>query len=116
MNTTGDLIKKAQCAAEKMSQDIRTNQIRNIYSGIIRIKQKYQIEKKWTEDIKKEILKLKPALAYAAGRQNKVKEFQRFLEPEIDNLLELKTNEALENFFTLIESFIAYHKFYGGKD
>ncbi|HXH17929.1 MAG TPA: type III-A CRISPR-associated protein Csm2 [Chitinophagales bacterium] len=115
--TTESLIGNARSQAEKLAKSIRTNQVRNFYSGIIRIKQKYETEKKWTPEIETQVHMLKPALAYAAGRQNAVKPFKDFIEPEIEALLNSSDKEkALEKFFVLIESFIAYHKFYGGKD
>lgn len=112
-----ELIKSAKDQARNLSKSIRTNQVRNFYSGILRIKQKYEAEKKWTSEIQTMVLMLKPALAYAAGRQNAVKPFKDFIDPEIDGLLEsFDKGKALENFFLLIESFIAYHKFYGGSE
>lgn len=115
--TTQSLIENAKSHAEKLAKSIRTNQVRNFYSGVIRIKQKYEIEKKWTREIETQVQLLKPALAYAAGRQNAVKPFKDFIEPQIESLLSSDNKEkALEKFFVLIESFIAYHKFYGGKD
>lgn len=122
--TTDQLIKDAEQKAKEMTNDqknekmrIRTNQVRNFYSSVIRIKQKYEIEKKWTREIETQVQLLKPALAYAAGRQNAVKPFKDFIEPQIESLLSSDNKEkALEKFFVLIESFIAYHKFYGGKD
>lgn len=115
--TTQSLIENAKSHAEKLAKSIRTNQVRNFYSGVIRIKQKYEIEKKWTTEIGTQVQMLKPSLAYAAGRQNAVKPFKDFIEPQIESLLSSDNKEkALEKFFVLIESFIAYHKFYGGKD
>ncbi len=116
--TARDLIETARSIAENQHKLIRTNQIRNFYSGIIRIKQAFEkSNKKWNDDIETQVHQLKPTLAYAAGRQKAVKAFKDFIEPEIESLLlsENKT-KALENFFILIESFIAYHKYFGGKD
>lgn len=116
-NKTGEAIKRAENAARDWGKNIRTNQIRNFFSGIIRIKQAYEKSNKQWEKIEPQVQLLKPALAYAAGRQKAVKPFKDFIEPEIDALLKSSDkNKALENFFVLIESFIAYHKFYGGKD
>ncbi len=115
---TEEIIQNAKNTAEKQSKTIRTNQIRNFYAGVISIKQEYEKNnKEWNDAIATKVQLLKPALAYAAGRQKAVEQFMMFVEPEIDALLESTNKEkALENFFVLIESFIAYHKFYGGKD
>lgn len=115
---TEEIINNAKEKAKQQSKNIRTNQIRNFYTGVIGIKQEYEKNnKKWNNAIATKLLLLKPALAYAAGRQNAVKPFMDFIEPEIDALLASENKEkALENFIVLIESYIAYHKFYGGKD
>ncbi len=125
LKKTDELIRDAETFAKKVTIDerndknrIRTNQIRNFYSGVIAIKQEFEKNgKKWNESIETKVQLLKPALAYAAGRQKAVKPFKEFIEHKIDGLLRSTNKEkALENFFVLIESFIAYHKFYGGKD
>lgn len=124
LKSTEELIQAAEKKAKELTNEkskkdrIRTNQIRNFYTDVIVIKQEYiKNNKKWNNEIEKRIQRLKPALAYAAGRQKVVVPFKEFIEPEIDALLNSSDKEkALENFFLLIESFIAYHKFYEGED
>jgi len=105
---------------------IKTNQIRNVFANInaIRTDFKIAITTKDAQDqnekinkIKRDLVLLKPKLAYAAGRQNVVKPFQEFLFELINKTVNSKKLElALENFFIMVESVVAYHKFYGGKD
>lgn len=115
--------------ADKKGNDftkIKTNQIRNVFANInaIRTDFKIAITTKDAQDqnekinkIKRDLVLLKPKLAYAAGRQNVVKPFQEFLFELINKTVNSKKLElALENFFIMVESVVAYHKFYGGKD
>ena len=105
---------------------INTNQIRNVFANInaIRTDFKIAITTKDAQDqnekinkIKRDLVLLKPKLAYAAGRQNVVKSFQEFLFELINKTVNSKKIElALENFFIMVESVVAYHKFHGGKD
>jgi CRISPR-associated protein Csm2 len=115
--------------ADKKGNDftkIKTNQIRNVFANInaIRTDFKIAITTKDAQDqnekinkIKRDLVLLKPKLAYAAGRQNVVKSFQEFLFELINKTVNSKKIElALENFFIMVESVVAYHKFHGGKD
>ena len=123
-----------EIATEKGAQyakSIKTNQIRNFYSQVEALKQKVKMDSLPTteeeEEIKdkeqkqytNELVMLKPRLAYAAGRQSAVKPFYDDISQVIDYVLESTGThraKALENFFLLVESIVAYHKFYGGKD
>jgi CRISPR-associated protein Csm2 len=111
---------------------IKTNQIRNFYSAINSIRQKVNERNKFryneNEDDKKyfsnletqintELILLEPKLAYAAGRQKVVKPFYELIKEAIDAYKQSKDKDiAINNFITLIESIVAYHKFYGGRD
>ena len=67
--------------------------------------------------IKSELLLLKPKVAYAAGRQLKtIKPFKEFMDDVINSWMKATDKrKATTNFFNLIESMVAYHKFYGGE-
>jgi len=60
------------------------------------------------------IILLLPKLAYAAGREPKIKELMNMLEPAIKSASMSKEN--FQKFLRLIEGIIAYHRFYGGSD
>ena len=68
------------------------------------------------EVIQTELILLKPKLAYAAGRQKNVKKnFQKFMTKAINGVADAQNKkDAIEKFFALVESIVAYHKFYGG--
>lgn len=97
-------------------KSIHTNQLRNVFSAVNGIKTKF-INRKSLEEIKDDLILLKPKLAYAKGRQPKIEPFQRFMFEAIDSVANSKNFErALTNFFALVEAIVAYHKYYGGKD
>jgi len=97
---------------------IKTNQIRNVFSTVNKIRA-MQKKKSAYENLERELILMKPKLAYAAGRNRDVRPFKDFLASAIDGVVgagESCKTEALNNFFALIESVVAYHKFYGGKE
>jgi len=94
---------------------IKTNQVRNIFSSVQSIRTKLKTSKKFTDDIHNELILIKPKLAYAVGRQNKVKPLYELLSKGIQVTVNSKDKEkGLKNFIQLVESIVAYHKFYGG--
>ena len=96
---------------------VKTNQIRNLYSAVQQIRVRADQPGVDQEDINRRLIFLKPKLAYASGRQPALKALRDFLVPAIDSVVNSrKPQEARENFFFLMESIVAYHKFYGGRD
>jgi CRISPR-associated protein Csm2 len=114
-----DIDKLAEDSAKQFKADgLKTNQIRNFYSAITRLRQDFVEEKeKLTPKIERELVLLKPKLAYSAGRQKAVRaHFYEFMKKNIDDVLSsTNKSDAMNNFFALIESVVAYHKFYGGE-
>lgn len=100
---------------------IKTNQIRNFYSEITAMKliaeqNRDDRGKPQYEAVRRNLILLKPKLAYAAGRQPNVREVYTFISEAIQGIDAADDNDkgqAVENFFDLIESVVAYHKFYG---
>ena len=100
------------------TRPLTTSQIRKFFGELKRIQAdpvKYRDE----------IPMLKAKLAYAVGRdassyrgqvqyKTKIKEFYEELEIGIDFIRDNK-DEDLVRFVKLVESVVAYHKFYGGK-
>lgn len=110
------IVQKAEDMAMQFTRDkLKTNQIRNFYSAITRMRAEY--EQDGFEKVKSQLVMLKPKLAYAAGRQTAVRaNFYPFMTSAIKSV-EQATNKgkAMENFFLLVESVVAYHKFHGGE-
>ena len=114
-----ELIKAAETQAQK-SKRVKTHQLRNIFGAVSKMRTKYQnsADGEAFATIEMDLVMLKPKLAYAAGRQKELKaSLYQFMIDAINSILnapEDKKKNALSNFFALMESLIAYHKFYGG--
>lgn len=109
------------CQGEKWGQQlakqVKTNQIRNIYSAVQHIRVRANQPNPDAADINRRLIFLKPKLAYASGRQRELNSLRDFLFKAIDSVVKSQNPErARENFFILMESIVAYHKFHGGRD
>ncbi len=58
------------------------------------------------------VVLLLPKLAYAAGREQKVRDLMKVLDPAIRSARDSAAN--FKKFLRLIEGIVAYHRFYGG--
>jgi CRISPR-associated protein Csm2 len=115
-NNVTDLIRQAEERAKQFTSDkLKTNQIRNFYSAITRMRSEFEQEG-FTDGIQTQLVMLKPKLAYAAGRQKAVKDnFYYYMTSAIEGALASeKSGDKLKKFFALVEAVVAYHKFYGG--
>jgi CRISPR-associated protein Csm2 len=99
------------------SEGIKTNQVRNVFASVSSLRTKLRVNNKWNDEIRNELVLLKPKLAYAAGRQKNVRVLYELLSKGIQATLNSENKEAgLKNFIQMVEAIVAYHKFYGGKD
>jgi CRISPR-associated protein Csm2 len=100
------------------TKPLTTSQIRKFFGELKRIQAD-------PDKYKEEIPMLKAKLAYAVGRdatswrgqvqyKTKIKEFYEELEIGI-NSIRTGNNADLIRFVKLVESIVAFHKFYGGK-
>lgn len=113
--TAKDLVRTAEDMAFQFTKDgLKTNQVRNFYSAIVKMRAEFKREGEFTESLRSQLIMLKPKLAYAAGRQRSVRDnFYPFMKAEIDKVSDTK---SLELFFMTVESVVAYHKFFGDGD
>ena len=134
----GELFAKGEDGKFKVS----TSKLRNFFAKVISLRTYYRnpgrddLDKLYNK-LKREIILLKPSLAYAYGRDKDLKNFcdettdiinktiKSFNDEYLSKKGKEKENEkidislkfeSLENFFAILEGFVAYHKFYGGKD
>jgi CRISPR-associated protein Csm2 len=115
-DATPSLIEQIAREDGKNFTPIKTNQIRNVFAHINRMRQDFRQEG-WTPGLERNLVMLKPRLAYAAGRQQAVKPLNERFSRAIDGVLaSTDRKKAIQNFFDLVEGIVAYHKFYGGKD
>jgi len=92
------------------NKGLKTTQIRRFLDGIRRIDAAADKDHFKRDDV----VLLKPKLAYAAGRdQRKVKPLMEVLNPAIDAVKD--DYNDFKKLINLIESIVAYHKFYGGE-
>lgn len=108
-------------AAQELGKEIKnkgltTSQIRQVFTRLKSIEAKGYVKQKT------DFLMLKPYLAYAAGRQDRViglKIFKEKITMGIDAVFESGSSEEeptrFVNFCKLFEAVLAYHRAFGGK-
>jgi len=97
---------------------IKINQVRNIFGAIVKMRNDYDNGKKGEryEKIRRELILLKPKLAYAAAKQQEMEPFKDTFNRLIDLVENSKDQEkAASSFFEFFEAVVAYHKFYEEK-
>jgi len=85
---------------------LSTSQIRNIFSDIKKMDS--------FERNKKELILLRPKLAYVAGRHRRRTKVITDLQEVMDECIRnVKDEESFKNFQDFFEAILAYHKYYG---
>ena len=110
------LLNKAEELGKRLCDEkLTTSQIRQVFTKLKAIEAKGYVEQKT------EFMMLRPYIAYAAGRQIKVKGLQTFKEKitwGIDAVLagDKETEQSrFHNFCKFFEAVLAYHRASGGK-
>jgi len=125
MNIPGDLAtltpeqidNLANEMGRKYAQNVKTAQVRNVFAHINRMRTRMRRDRNIGPDMRRDLVMLKPRLAYAGGRQKEVRPMSDDLRQAVDAVLKSQNFEkALRNFFDLVEGIVAYHKYHGGKD
>lgn len=101
-----------------VDNEVKTAQLRNFYSSIVAIRIKLKNAGEVTGQIERELILLKPKLAYASGRQPKLKQFYELMKKGIDATQvndPKKKVEAVDNLISITEAIVAYHRFYDPK-
>jgi len=114
-NTAKQMVNYAEDLGKKISRNVSSSQIRNAYGTV----KKLQMQSEFNEIAYRELLLLKPKLAYARGRteRNKKPDFEKLeqaLSSAID-AVDVKQPETFKRFCNFFEAILAYHKAYGGK-
>jgi len=96
-------------------KDVSTSQIRNAYGTV----KKLEMQREFTEKSYRELLLLKPKLAYARGRtETRKRETFKKLEDALSTAIDavdVKQPETFKRFCNFFEAILAYHKANGGK-
>lgn len=111
------LVTKAEEFGKRLKdRNVKRSQFRRVFSHIKRIQLNVENENlkevsDLSPDILKEILLLKPKMAYTAGRHPSLKEFYRVMKQFVN---EMKTVAQFNRFYNFVEATLAYHRYYGG--
>lgn len=90
------------------STRVTTSQIRNAYGNVKKMEMVG-----WSAATRRQLVLIKPRLAYAAGRhRGGLEELKKVLDVLIDAVDE---EEKFQKFCQFFEAVLAYHKAYGGK-
>lgn len=110
-----DMVKYADDLARDIQRDVTTSQIRNAYGTV----KKLEMSGSLTSTNYRQILLLKPKLAYARGRaEGKKKPAYEKLEKalcEAIDAIDPNDLETFKRFCNFFEAILAYHKAHGGR-
>ena len=110
--TAKQMVKYADDLAKEIFRDVSTSQIRNAYGTV----KKLEMQSVFDNKAYRELLLLKPKLAYARGRSSKKETFKKLedaLSAAID-AVDVKDSETFKRFCNFFEAILAYHKAHGG--
>jgi CRISPR-associated protein Csm2 len=99
------LVTAAENLGRKLAKNLKTAQIRRIFSAV----KKIQMSKEFQRN---DLIMLKPKLAYAAARNRNVEELKDALTQAIN---QVDNHEKFKNFVDFFEAILAYHRAYGGE-
>ncbi|MEC4748352.1 type III-A CRISPR-associated protein Csm2 [Methylomicrobium sp. Wu6] len=112
-DTAKRMVKFAEDLAKEIVRDVSTSQIRNAYGTV----KKLEMQSGFNDKSLRELLLLKPKLAYARGRSQRKDTFKKLedaLGAAID-AVDVKQPETFKRFCNFFEAILAYHKANGGK-
>lgn len=107
------LVEIADHVGSAVSKRVKMNQIRRFLDGARKVEAELKSREKF-DAVKDQIVLLRPKLAYAAGRNQDVKELAEILDIAVKSAAQ--TQENFMKFLRFMESIIAYHRFHGGRD
>lgn len=113
------LVTKAEEFGKRLKdRNVKRSQFRRVFTHIKKIQSNLESKKlEKTADlpggILKEILLLKPKMAYTAGRHPNLKDFYDVVVIFVNKM---KTVLEFSRFYDFVEATLAYHRYHGGKD
>ncbi len=119
MTDYNELVKKAEEFGIRLKErDVKSSQFRRVFGHIKKIQndvesKKYEKTADIPGEILKEILLLKPKMAYTAGRHKNLKDFYDVVVTFVNGM---KTVMEFNRFYDFVEATLAYHRYHGGKD
>lgn len=115
-NTAKQMVQFADNLAGAIYKDVTTSQIRNVYGTV----KKLEMLNKFDDKAHRQLLLLKPKLAYARGKvtnEHKRESFKK-LEHALGHAIDAvspEDTETFRRFCNFFEAILAYHKAHGGK-
>ncbi len=108
-----ELVAMAEDFGRVLAKNVRlkTTQVRKFFEAAKRVAAGLRTQPDF--DLAGECAALRPMLAYMAGRIDTVRPLMRVLDP---CLQKVQTAADFEAFYRFLESTLAYHRFYGGRD
>ncbi len=114
------MVKEAEALGKGLARQLTTSQIRNIFGTVRRIEMnwpaspKTETERKRAQKARRDLLLLKPKMAYQAKRE-RGKGIQ-ILTEVLSDAIDLVEGEhdRFQNFVDFFEAILAYHKAFGG--
>jgi CRISPR-associated protein Csm2 len=119
-DNTERLVQEAEKLGRQLARDLSTSQIRVVYGTVKKVSQ-FWTPQSSPEDAKsayRQILLLKPKLAYQEGRVSRQqKEAIQTMRSVVDQSIDLIKEDVVKfrRFADFFEAILAYHKAYGGR-
>ncbi|BAU58759.1 CRISPR-associated protein [Halorhodospira halochloris] len=114
------LVATAERLGQDMGKQVSTSQVRNIFSSIKRLEMREQQhspsgDAPLSPNVRRELLLLKPRLAYATARENRLKPLHDAVTTALDVVAQQGDQNALRRLSAFYEAIVAYHQYHGGK-
>lgn len=114
-DTAQQMVQYADSLAKRICGDVSTSQIRNVYGTV----KKLEMQREFDSKAYRQLVLLKPKLAYARGRAEKKKEDSfKELETALGSAIDavsIEQPETFKRFCNFFEAILAYHKAHGGR-
>jgi CRISPR-associated protein Csm2 len=104
------LVKQAEQIAQQ-TKGLKPAQIRRLYGPVVRMRMEARPQWDLTEQMRGELLLLKPKLAYTAAREEESKKLTDALDACID---QVENGQHLKAFCDFFEAYVGYHKQHEG--
>lgn len=113
------LVTKAEEFGKRLKdRNVKRSQFRRVFTHIKKIQANVESKKldktaNIPGEILKEILLLKPKMAYTAGRHTSITDFYDVVVKFVNGM---KTVTEFNRFYDFVEATLAYHRYHGGRD
>lgn len=117
------LVEQAEKLGTYLRRDLKTNQIRAIFTTVRQIDMSWPDEAMQDSDAQRRLILLKPKMQYRVAKESNrnqgLKTLANIIGEAIDLVVDSKTTnnrKRFTHFLDFFEAILAYHKVAGGKD